>query len=74
MLKCMLNEMLYKDARIPALLPSTVNRNLSLVKCGSQMTRLPKLKQLKESYILAAGVLMMLCHIQSFMSKNPLLD
>lgn len=37
----------------------------------SQTTRLPKLKQFKESFILAAG---MLCHIQNFTSKTPFLD
>jgi len=66
--------MLYKDSRIPALLPHELNRNLFLVNCISQTTRVPKLKQFQESFIPAAGMLMLVCHIQSFMSKTPLLD
>lgn len=46
---------------------------ICLINCSSR-TRLPKLKQFKESFILAAGALMLLCHIQSFRSKTPFLD
>lgn len=66
--------MLYKGARIPSLLPTTLSSNLSPVNCSSQMTRLPNLKQRKESLIPAAEVFMLLCHIQSFLSKTPFLD
>lgn len=63
--------MLYKGARIPSLLPTVLSRNLSPANCSSQMTRLPNLKQLRESLIPAAEVFMLLCHTQSFLSKTP---